>query len=60
MEENQKGIQRPQEAAIDFGAIWQAIKKYKKLYLHRVLYMAFKSDIQYVGPQGNLRLWKKK
>lgn len=24
------------------------------------LIMAFKSDVQYVGPQGNLRLWKKK
>lgn len=40
MEENQKGIQRPQEAAIDFGAIWQAIKKYKKLYL-KTLGIAF-------------------
>lgn len=40
MEENQKGIQRPQEAAIDFGAIWQAIKKYKKLYL-KTLGVAF-------------------
>ena len=24
------------------------------------LIMAFKSDVQYVGPQGHLRLWKKK
>ena len=40
MEENQKGIQRPQEAAIDFAAIWQAIKKYKKLYL-KTLGVAF-------------------
>ena len=29
MEENKQQIE---EAAIDFGAIWQAIKKYKKLY----------------------------
>ena len=42
MEENQKEIQQlPQEeAAIDFGAIWQAIKKYKKLYL-KTLGIAF-------------------
>ena len=31
MEEN-KNIPQPEEAAIDFAAIWQAIKKYKKLY----------------------------
>ena len=31
MEEN-KSIPQPEEAAIDFAAIWQAIKKYKKLY----------------------------
>lgn len=32
MEENKNTIQQPEEAAIDFAAIWQAIKKYKKLY----------------------------
>lgn len=31
MEEN-KSIPQPEEASIDFGAIWAAIKKYKKLY----------------------------
>lgn len=31
MEEN-NNIPQPEEASIDFGAIWQAIKKYKKLY----------------------------
>ena len=31
MEEN-KSIPQPEEASIDFGAIWQAIKKYKRLY----------------------------
>lgn len=42
MEENKKEIkQLPQEeAAIDFGAIWQAIKKYKKLY-YKTLGVAF-------------------
>jgi len=32
MEENQKKIASKPAATIDFGAIWQAIKKYKKLY----------------------------
>ena len=32
MEDNQKKIVQKSEASIDFGAIWAAIKKYKKLY----------------------------
>ena len=40
MEENQKNMVRPKAAAIDFGAIWQAIKKYKKLY-YKTLGVAF-------------------
>lgn len=40
MEENQKAIQQPQKATIDFGAIWQAIIKYKKLY-YKTLGVAF-------------------
>ena len=40
MEENQKNMVRPKAAAIDFGAIWQAIKKYKKLY-YKTLGIAF-------------------
>ena len=41
MEEKQKKItQRPKEATIDFGAIWAAILKYKKLY-YKTLGIAF-------------------
>ncbi len=32
MEDNQKKLARQSETSIDFGAIWAAIKKYKKLY----------------------------
>lgn len=32
MEDNQKKIAQKSEVSIDFGAIWAAIKKYKKLY----------------------------
>ena len=40
MEENQKKIASKSAAVIDFGAIWQAIKKYKKLY-YKTLGIAF-------------------
>ena len=40
MEENKNIPQQPKEAAIDFAAIWQAILKYKKLYL-KTLGVAF-------------------
>ena len=40
MEDNQKKIALKSEASIDFGAIWTAIKKYKKLY-YKTLGIAF-------------------
>jgi len=40
MEENQKKIVSKPAAPIDFGAVWQAIKKYKKLY-YKTLGIAF-------------------
>ena len=40
MEENQKKIASKSAAVIDFGVIWQAIKKYKKLY-YKTLGIAF-------------------
>ena len=40
MEENQKKIASPLAAPIDFGAVWAAILKYKKLY-YKTLAIAF-------------------
>ena len=40
MEETKNITKRPKEATIDFGAIWQAVKKYKKLY-YKTLGIAF-------------------
>lgn len=40
MEDNQKIIAQKSEASIDFGAIWTAIRKYKKLY-YKTLGIAF-------------------
>jgi len=40
MEDNQKKIAQKSEASIDFGAIWGAILKYKKLY-YKTLGVAF-------------------
>ena len=40
MEDHQKKITQKSDSSIDFGAIWAAIKKYKKLY-YKTLGVAF-------------------